>query len=67
MTDALLAISRPLFRYSVLPSLTAIACLACMENFGLNSGLHIATASATFVFCSTGLPQTSESNAELVR
>src|SRR5688500_9152731 len=40
-----------LFPYSALPSLTAIACFACFSLHGVHVSLHIATATATFVFC----------------
>ena len=52
MTDRLF--SRPLFRFSVLQSLTAINCLGCMYVYGTESCLHVATASATFILCSMG-------------
>ena len=51
MTDA---VRSALFRFSVLQSLTAIACLGCLYTYGVESCLHVATASATFVFCSMG-------------
>ncbi len=53
MTDAF-DNPRQLFRFCVLQSLTAIICLACMYTYGMETGLHVATASATFVFCSLG-------------
>lgn len=62
MTDALLA--RPMFRFSVLQSLTAIACLGCLYTYGADSSLHVATAAATFVFCSLG-DWTSRPNEEV--
>ena len=40
--------------FSVVQSLTAIACLGCLYTFGVESCLHVATASATFVYCSLG-------------
>ena len=46
--------TRAMFRFSVLQSLTAISCLACLYNYGVESCLQVATASATFVFCSMG-------------
>ena len=54
MTDAAFADPRQLFRFSVIESLTAIICLACLYTYGVDSGMHVATASATFVFCSMG-------------
>lgn len=50
MIDALFACCSALFPLSVLPSLTAVACLACLSQFGGNASLHVATASALFVF-----------------
>jgi hypothetical protein len=52
MTDALF--SKPMFRFSVMQSLTAIICLGCLFTFGAESSLHVATAAATFVYCSLG-------------
>jgi hypothetical protein len=38
--------------FSALPSLTSLACFTCLQMWGVNTSLHIATASAAFVFCS---------------
>jgi hypothetical protein len=54
MTHDLFASQTALFRFSVLQSLTAIACLGCLYTFGVESCLHVATAAATFVYCSLG-------------
>ena len=54
MTHALPAAQTALFRFSVIESLTAIACLACLYTFGVESYLHVGTASVTFVYCSLG-------------
>ncbi len=54
MTDALLASENALFQFSVLQSLVAIACLGSLYAFGVESCLHVATAAATFVYCSLG-------------
>src|SRR5690606_11478080 len=54
MTDALTSNPAPLFRFSGVQSLTAITCLACLFTFGIESGMHVATAATTFVFCSLG-------------
>lgn len=54
MTHVLFASHVSLFRFSVMQSLTAIACLGCLYTFGVESCLHVATASATFVYCSLG-------------
>lgn len=54
MTLEFFASHTALFRFSVVQSLTAIACLGCLYTFGVESCLHVATASATFVYCSLG-------------
>jgi hypothetical protein len=54
MTHALFASRTALFRFSVVESLTAIACLGCLYTFGIQSCLHVATASVTFVYCALG-------------
>ena len=54
MTFDLIASQTALFRFSVVQSLTAIVCLGCLYTFGVESCLHVATASATFVYCSLG-------------
>lgn len=60
MTFELFASQTALFRFSVMQSLTAIACLGCLYTFGVESCLQVATASTTFVYCSlrdwTALP-----------
>ncbi len=61
MTDALFAPRAEMFRFSVTQSLTAIACLSCLYVFGVQSTLHMATASVTFVFCSLGNLSSPES------
>lgn len=50
MTDALFANCSALLPSSILPALTAVACLACLSQFGVNSQLPVATAATLFVF-----------------
>jgi hypothetical protein len=41
-----------LFPTAMLPSLTSLACFSFLQMWGVNTSLHIATASAALVFCS---------------
>jgi hypothetical protein len=52
MSEALF--SKPMFRFSVMQSLAAIVCLGCLFTFGVECSLHVATAAASFVYCSLG-------------
>lgn len=56
-----------MFPITVIQSLTAIACLACMQTFGAETGVELATASTIFVYCSLGpvAPGHSETNSSV--
>jgi hypothetical protein len=49
MTDPLKP--NALFRPAVMQCLVAIACLSCLSLFGVDAGLHLATASTLFAYC----------------